>query len=203
MTNTLLTKTDLESLFHFVSSASPDQAVEVAIKDGDDSEDSLRTRLTLAGFVDILAKTPTLLTARLPPYQSGTSVSLDAAPPSVTASQQWASALADVVNDVTLVDEAALLDRDGIKNTPVECAPDAAAKRKPCKNCSCGLADMLDDEVKEASAKPLAPPDDKSGCGSCSLGDAFRCAACPYLGLPPFKPGDKISVPSSLMTSDI
>uniref|UniRef100_A0A673IV97 Anamorsin n=1 Tax=Sinocyclocheilus rhinocerous TaxID=307959 RepID=A0A673IV97_9TELE len=91
-----------------------------------------------------------------------------------------------------LVDSDALLDADDLKkpdpsSLKASCGDDSK-KKKTCKNCTCGLAEELEKE-SEATQKASQP---KSACGSCYLGDAFRCASCPYIGMPAFKPGEKV-----------
>jgi len=64
-------------------------------------------------------------------------------------------------------------------------------RRRACKDCTCGLAQRLEKEDREKRAAldqnlaelkvDLAEMDftvagKKGSCGSCSLGDAFRCA---------------------------
>ncbi|KAJ2053128.1 electron carrier [Coemansia sp. S2] len=117
-------------------------------------------------------------------------------------------------------DEAEIEDQDELLEEEDLAKPDAASlarpdgaapKRKACKNCTCGLAEgnMVDDsEACKPTEKPkrLTRPVDvvnvKSSCGNCSLGDAFRCSSCPYLGQPSFKPGEKVVLGGSMLFDD-
>lgn len=84
-----------------------------------------------------------------------------------------------------LVDENTLLD------SPLLAPPPAMSKqtkssndcagREPCADCTCGRKDSTNAQQQVAS----------SSCGKCGLGDAFRCASCPYLGKPAFKAGEE------------
>uniref|UniRef100_A0A2K5PP87 Anamorsin n=1 Tax=Cebus imitator TaxID=2715852 RepID=A0A2K5PP87_CEBIM len=89
-------------------------------------------------------------------------------------------------DSMDLTDSDELLDPEGLKKPDPACLQAAACgegkKRKACKNCPCGLAEELERE----NSQP------KSACGNCSPGDAFHCASCPYLGVPAFKPGEKV-----------
>ncbi|XP_049579061.1 anamorsin isoform X1 [Syngnathus scovelli] len=103
-------------------------------------------------------------------------------------------------DDADLVDSDALLDEEDLKTPdPVSlkapiCGGGAIKKKKACKNCTCGLAEELEESKGQQTNLP------KSACGSCYLGDAFRCASCPYLGMPAFKPGEKILLENSTLT---
>uniref|UniRef100_A0A3B4F598 Anamorsin n=1 Tax=Pundamilia nyererei TaxID=303518 RepID=A0A3B4F598_9CICH len=105
-------------------------------------------------------------------------------------------------DDVDLMDSDALLDEDDLKKPdPASlkapaCGEGADKKKKACKNCTCGLAEELEQESKGKQKTDLP----KSACGSCYLGDAFRCASCPYAGMPAFKPGEKIVLDNKTLT---
>ncbi|KAI1158241.1 cytokine-induced anti-apoptosis inhibitor 1, Fe-S biogenesis-domain-containing protein [Nemania serpens] len=123
----------------------------------------------------------------------------------------------DGFEDDDLIDEDTLLTAEDINRTiqpPPECIPKLGKRRRACKDCTCGLAAKLEAEDRTRRAKADADLDvlklaaddlddleldftvkGKVGsCGSCSLGDAFRCADCPYMGLPAFKPGEEVTI---------
>jgi len=109
-------------------------------------------------------------------------------------------------NDM-LDDEKDLLEEDDLIKPTAEslarddCEVDKGGKRKACKDCTCGRADgaMDDEEDEAAAAEPKAVV---SSCGSCGLGDAFRCSTCPYLGMPAFAPGEKVSLSARQLNAD-
>lgn len=109
-----------------------------------------------------------------------------------------------------LIDEDDLVSDTPAFKVPEKCQPaDGSKRRKACKDCTCGMKDAEDDEVEKQRSQQTAvllshdeiaeidftvPGKAVGGCGSCALGDAFRCDGCPYIGLPPFKPGETVSI---------
>jgi len=183
------------------------------------TDDDVSDRLMLSGFVG--TKISKLgdhveITSAKPNYEVGTSQKLNlkrAAPSSNGVSTNdakniWSSAAAGA-GDEDLIDEDSLLDEDDRSAKPKTKADDCEvgkSGKKACKNCTCGRADA---EENESAPKPrltkemLENPGVGSSCGSCSLGDAYRCAGCPYRGLPAFKVGEKITLTDNFMADDI
>ena len=114
----------------------------------------------------------------------------------------WSLSASDVVDEeIELMDSDTLLaEEDLLKPDPTTlrsaCGPQSG-KRKACKNCTCGLAEALENDETPAKSTPAT-----SSCGNCYLGDAFRCASCPYLGMPAFKPGEQIRLSDRQLKPD-
>lgn len=107
------------------------------------------------------------------------------------------------------IDAESLLTADD-RTRPATCEPMANGtprRKKACKGCTCGLAEFDEEERRSGNVvvldgaeggatKEIAANEKESfaaavrsssnatsSCGSCFLGDAFRCASCPYLGM--------------------
>ncbi len=106
------------------------------------------------------------------------------------------------------VDEDALLTPEDAARPALAGADcDSATKRRACANCTCGLAAQQPAQPEATADAASAPspagqPPAKSACGSCYLGDAFRCGGCPYRGLPPFREGEAIQLPADYLRDD-
>ncbi|OMP05090.1 Cytokine-induced anti-apoptosis inhibitor 1 [Corchorus olitorius] len=107
-------------------------------------------------------------------------------------------------DDSDLIDEDSLLTEEDLKKPQLPPVGDCevGSTRKACKNCTCGRAEQEEKVEKlELTMDQLNNP--QSACGSCGLGDAFRCGTCPYRGLPPFKLGEKVSLSDNFLKADI
>ncbi|KAL7754218.1 electron carrier [Sorochytrium milnesiophthora] len=117
----------------------------------------------------------------------------------------------ELANEDDLLD-----DEDKVKPAPelMSRPSNCETRKKACKNCSCGRAEM--EAMEDAQPSPVTYNDSNaitevvpkklqpvSSCGSCFLGDAFRCASCPYLGMPAFKPGEQVLLSGNMMKDDI
>jgi len=106
---------------------------------------------------------------------------------------------ADDDDDDGLIDEEELLGAGGMGEAVTADKASGCGSRAACANCTCGRAEG---KVTKLTKEMLENPQ-SGGCGSCSLGDAFRCAGCPYRGLPSFKPGEKIALPGDYLLDDL
>uniref|UniRef100_A0A915KKK8 Anamorsin homolog n=1 Tax=Romanomermis culicivorax TaxID=13658 RepID=A0A915KKK8_ROMCU len=160
--------------------------------------EKISKELKFAGFVSIEKldlKDYGILIAHKPSYEIGHK---DAAKISSKVSTKvWSLNTNDLADEDLINEDDLLEEEDFVKprfSNARECGTATAQKKKACKNCTCGLAEEL--AGQEMMDKP------KSSCGSCYLGDAFRCSTCPYLGLPPFKPGEDVTLSADQMKAD-
>eukprot|EP00128_Syssomonas_multiformis_P016413 Colp12_sorted_trinity150504_noHs@10363 len=142
-----------------------------------------------------------------PAYEVGASAQLSfikkvqaVKPVSNTTANVWTVSASDFADDDLLDDEADLLTpadkaKPAVGVPKDDCEVGTGGKKKACKDCTCGRAEQ------EAAEGPLAQPV-VSSCGSCYLGDAFRCSTCPFLGMPAFKPGEKVSLSDRQLKAD-
>lgn len=193
------------------------------------TEKQLFLALTMAGFVDIEAKTMKIdetknaqhqeqLRNKLlfvefscvkPDFEIGTSSAIKTILPKKSKIEEkknvekvWTLS-EDNIEAEELEDEDTLLDESDLvipSTKRDDCEVGKGGKKKACKNCTCGRKEEEEEEEKENKPKSI-PQEVKSSCGNCYLGDAFRCSTCPYLGMPAFKPGEKVEL--SLDTIDV
>ena len=219
-----------ETLSAFFDALKPGGRLGVFVKGGGEQDSSsamiqkeVSKRLTLEGFEEVVSEqtsvsgtSATKVSGRKPKWERGVTFSLGEKKTKKTLVSKASAWEVDDDDRDEMIDEDALLtEKDKAKPTAegegVGCPP----TRKPCKDCTCGRKE--EEEMKE-NATPASsvvkmdlendPNDEtfKSACGNCALGDAFRCAGCPYLGQPAFKENDgegKVVMLDDLGTVDL
>ena len=166
------------------------------IKDRESGQ-ALSTDLKIQGFEDIMVAKDTstedrFLVCRKPEFDFTAAVPIKINLNGNNSIQEnekktWKMALNELADD-DLIDENDLLKDDIVtisKDTPTNIPSDcgtgnaAAGKKRACANCSCGLAELEQQENTPNSTVEVVA---KSACGNCFKGDAFRCGGCPFLG---------------------
>lgn len=177
----------------------PKAAVTVQVLFDDDSEDhkkvlqTVHTSFLLAGLVGTLERKGSdgsrVLEASKK-YSDQEATGLRAAPIRVSIQlddDDMADEDDDIIDeDNLLADTSNLLAKPPSMSAAAAKAGDDCGGRKACDDCSCGRA-----EAENGKAQAPTQPIKSSSCGKCNLGDAFRCASCPYLGKPAFKAGEE------------
>ncbi|KAF3432477.1 hypothetical protein FNV43_RR27217 [Rhamnella rubrinervis] len=169
-----------------------------------DKTSALERQLLLVGFLEAKVLQLKLnsasdgqfftVKARKPSWKIGSSFSLKKSVKTLPKVQ--------IDDDLDLIDEDSLLTDEDLKKPQLPLVGDCevGSTRKACKNCTCGRAEA-EQEVQKLGLIDDLLDNPQSACGSCGLGDAFRCSTCPYKGLPPFKLGEK-DVDSPLRTGN-
>jgi len=154
--------------------------------------DTINMSLMLGGFVDISQMISGDYYGKKPNWDIGTTaaVKINKSKKTGKSNNGWKISADD--DDMDLVNENDLLDADVVEKK-VE-SGDCSTKRRACKGCSCGRAEMeADMESKGIKIDDLDDTTEMptSACGNCYRGDAFRCASCPFLGKPAFEKGNE------------
>ena len=184
----------------------------------EENEDNtvLKKNLVLCGFEDVKAMPEagsTSLAARKPSWETGTKAAINLKSKAGTdagngngVSSIWKLDADDECED-DLIDEDDLLTEEDLGRPEPQAQGSGddcdigKGGRKACVNCTCGRAEG--GKPKKLTKEMLDNPQPAGGCGSCALGDAFRCGTCPYRGLPAFEPGKRIEVPADFLIADM
>jgi len=173
-------------------------------KNTNDDDDEVMRAMTLEGFLDVSAREEleeggdafVVFSGTKPGWERGAKFTLEKKKKKNAQTNETNDNNANGWEDEDeeeLIDEDALLTEEDKERPNKESAAGCPPTRKPCKDCTCGRKE--EEEMKENIVKMDLEndPNDatfKSACGNCALGDAFRCAGCPYLGQPAFKDGE-------------
>ncbi|CBZ55516.1 hypothetical protein NCLIV_059410 [Neospora caninum Liverpool] len=143
----------------------------------------------LTGF-----ETPIMWTGRKPTWAAG-------AADTVSGSNGVVASGSNEVDADDLIDEATLIDPAEAYQPLGKDRSSCASRPKACPNCTCGRKEA--EEAAEKTRRKLESGEIRSSCGNCYLGDAFRCAGCPYRGMPAFKPGEKVSLEETSVVAPV